>query len=846
MRCIPIPLTVALAAAFCSSLWAESWDRLLVQAASDGDSALVEECLSHGARPDQIVTEPDGEPLNALLESILGQHHEVFEALLGTQPDLAYIRRARLDLIAAASRAEDPRFLEALIAQSPNGETLLGDLIRAREYQKAEEMLDRLEPSSILESGSSLLMIEPLFLTLVRTASWHPYDEDRLTELARQVIEKGVPLPQNGRIGGAIDEAYNAGLNKFIALLDPNDEFSVEFLRNPNTPDRQLIAAVRSGMSEEADRLLEQGVRPDFSAPAIFGTAAQDLVGVSLEGHGLSQEMLEVFGKHEIPVGPSCIGSIQGIEQWELLKREALGIPDDAVALQEMLTSSFLAKPEAGEAIARELLSDHGANPNPVHEGAAHPLAAAMSPQVQWDAIGLLLDAGAKPDAKGVGGESPVEVAARNFDVPGLLRLYPGGSHPFLEKIGPRTPDSQVPGVWALEGSEGRSIALMLWPEGACLYAASAQGTLGYWEELEEGVKITLVFGPQGDQPAQTSEAIVNFEPGTKKIENLEKVGLTMGFLDWLEQRKEGQSQQGENVVETDPSRPFEAPLENYLMGPGLLELRDLMLEEVPDEVWEMEDLVYLSFANNQLQKMPQEISRLVNLQRLVLKQNRLTEIPVELGTLPLQMLSLDDNQLKELPEDFAYPPNVQTISLSNNLLESIPKAVLDQKNASSLHLGTNRITEVPESIAGFERASLLDLSNNRLTSFPSAVMAMPNLQKLNLSSNAIEQFSGSTGSLRILELAGNHLEELDVKGLQMERLNSLQLANNHIVSITGDWSGLPALTLLNLDFNKLSEIPESLYSLPQRTILSLKNNPIPAEALEDLKSKRPDLRIQF
>ncbi len=847
MRCRSIPLMVALTTACCSSLWAESWDRLLIQAASDGDTALVQECLSHGARPDQIVTNPrDERPWNALLEAILGGHYEVFEVLLGTQPDLAYIRRARLDLIHGAVKADDDRFLEALIVQSPHAETVLADLIRAREYEKAEGVLGRLEPSPILESGSSLLMIEPLFLTIVRSAGWHPYDEDRLMELARLAIERGVPLPQDGRIGGAIDEAYNAGLTKFIALLDPNDEFSVEILRNPNTPERQLIAAVRAGVIEEVDRLLEQGVRPDFSAPEVIGSFAQDLVGVSLEEHECSQEMLDVFRKHKIPLGAPCIGSIQDLEQWELLKREGLKIPDDAVALQQMLTSSFLARPEAGEAIARELLFDYGANPNPVHEGAPHPLVAAMSPQAQWDAMGLLLEAGAKPDAKGAGGESPVDEAVRNHDVAGLLRLFPDGSHPFLEKIGPKTPDSEVAGAWAVEGTDGSNIALILWPEGACLYAATAQGTLGYWEELEEGVKITLVFASQGDQPAQTSEAVVKFEPGTRKIEGLEKVRLSVSFWDWLDRRRGGPTRHRETFEETDPARPFEPPLENYLIGPGLLELRDSMLEEMPEGVWDMEDLVYLSAANNRLEALPGDVSRLVNLQRLVLKQNQLTAIPVELGTLPLQALSLEDNLLKDLPEDFTYPPKIQSISLSRNLLERIPKSVLNQKTASSIRLGTNRISEVPESIAAFENATLLDLSDNRLTSFPSAVMGMPNLQKLHLSSNAIEEVSGSSATLRILDLTGNHLEALDAAGLQMEHLTSLHLANNHIASITGDWSGLPALNWLNLDFNNLSEIPESLYSLPQETVLSLKDNPIAAEALKDLKSKRPDLQIQF
>ena len=77
------------------------------------------------------------------------------------------------------------------------------------------------------------------------------------------------------------------------------------------------------------------------------------------------------------------------------------------------------------------------------------------------------------------------------------------------------------------------------------------------------------------------------------------------------------------------------------------LSLADAAISELPENVFHITSLKYLSLYNNNLSDLPKQISQLKNLEILYLAYNKLQSLPKEIEELEkLQILFLQDNQL--------------------------------------------------------------------------------------------------------------------------------------------------------------------------------------------------------
>ncbi|KAI9505727.1 leucine rich repeat protein, partial [Coemansia spiralis] len=115
-------------------------------------------------------------------------------------------------------------------------------------------------------------------------------------------------------------------------------------------------------------------------------------------------------------------------------------------------------------------------------------------------------------------------------------------------------------------------------------------------------------------------------------------------------------------------------------VGDAHIDLSDLQLEQVPDELAELKDLVVLApsqtlvtdlqltLSANRLQHFPLAVCELTNLTTLILSHNRIVHLPPEIGNLAsLRELSVAHNRLRVLPLELTRLTCLQTLSVFPN-----------------------------------------------------------------------------------------------------------------------------------------------------------------------------------
>ena len=118
------------------------------------------------------------------------------------------------------------------------------------------------------------------------------------------------------------------------------------------------------------------------------------------------------------------------------------------------------------------------------------------------------------------------------------------------------------------------------------------------------------------------------------------------------------------------------------------------MVGDIPSEVGNLSNLVWLNLSNNQLKTLPTGIGNLSNLSDLDLRQNQLTLLPSEIVNLS----------------------NLTSLNLSNNQLASLPLGLNQLSALNSLTLSSNQLTAIPSEIGQLTSLSQLDLIDNPLS----------------------------------------------------------------------------------------------------------------------------------
>ena len=192
------------------------------------------------------------------------------------------------------------------------------------------------------------------------------------------------------------------------------------------------------------------------------------------------------------------------------------------------------------------------------------------------------------------------------------------------------------------------------------------------------------------------------------------------------------------------------------------LDLSRKELKELPDTLWGLTNLTYLSLSHNQLTQLPPDFAQLSNLTKLYLGDNQLTQLPPDLAQLSnLTTLNLIGNQLTQLPPKITALTKLSTLYLSGNQLTQLPPEVAQLTKLSTLYLSGNQLSQMPPEIGQLFNLSYLSLNSNQLSQLPPEIGQLSNLFELYLNSNQLSQLPpeiGQLSNLIWLDLRDNQL----------------------------------------------------------------------------------------
>ncbi|MEM7032352.1 MAG: leucine-rich repeat domain-containing protein [Chloroflexota bacterium] len=121
----------------------------------------------------------------------------------------------------------------------------------------------------------------------------------------------------------------------------------------------------------------------------------------------------------------------------------------------------------------------------------------------------------------------------------------------------------------------------------------------------------------------------------------------------------------------------IELPVEiGQFVGITRLDLSYNHLYNLPEELFQLTDLIDLDLKGNQLRELPIEIGQLIGLTRLDLSDNNLSKLPSEIGKLgKLKSLNLSKNPLKFPYSTVAQAKTIEILQFFNIFLNS-PEAI--------------------------------------------------------------------------------------------------------------------------------------------------------------------------
>lgn len=119
-------------------------------------------------------------------------------------------------------------------------------------------------------------------------------------------------------------------------------------------------------------------------------------------------------------------------------------------------------------------------------------------------------------------------------------------------------------------------------------------------------------------------------------------------------------------------------------------------LQVVPEQLYELDKIKYLSFHTKNITELPAGIKGLHNLQYLDLSGNQLSHLPTDIRELKnLHTVVLDRNNFSAFPEILLDVPNIRSISINDNHLTYLDLEILTDKRLTGFYAMNNPLENI-------------------------------------------------------------------------------------------------------------------------------------------------------
>ncbi len=272
---------------------------------------------------------------------------------------------------------------------------------------------------------------------------------------------------------------------------------------------------------------------------------------------------------------------------------------------------------------------------------------------------------------------------------------------------------------------------------------------------------------------------------------------------------------------------------QSFLLEEGIvkeLNLARCYIEELPEIIKNLKNLVILRISSDQLKSLPDWIGELKSVKKLRIFVN-LEKLPESFGNLKsLEELRISSNQLRMLPESFGKLTSLKKLNLSNNKLIKLPESFGNLKRLENLNLFDNELETLPESFGNLLSLKRLDLRDNKLMTLPKSFGNLNSLRYADLYNNQIKQLPDSIGNLKSIQtltLSKNLLEEIPISIGDLKTLTWLDVDSNKISTLPSSIGKLTSLVNLECGENQIERLPESICKLKTLKDLRIRNNNI-------------------
>jgi hypothetical protein len=207
-------------------------------------------------------------------------------------------------------------------------------------------------------------------------------------------------------------------------------------------------------------------------------------------------------------------------------------------------------------------------------------------------------------------------------------------------------------------------------------------------------------------------------------------------------------------------------------------------LKSLPDDFGQrLTGLEILSLSNNDLTELPESVVLMTNLRELNVLRNRLTSLPAKIGLMcSLQRLEVANNLLELMPISFGGLNMMERIDFECNQLRLLPENLDNMTSCRFLNVNHNRLTRLPRCLARMPSLTSLSATHNLISYIPADLTQNINIKILRLSCNKITVVPEKIGELKRLRefsVDWNDIKLLPLTFYQLRRLKTCRIDGN-------------------------------------------------------------------